>query len=553
MVPNIKGGSSFRGAGKYYLHDKAASNDLPNDLKPKTDDRVAFMDTRNCVNDDPHLAIDEMWATAVAQNDLKRATGLKLCGRKCTDPVKTISLSWHPSETPTPEQMVEAADSYLAKMGWSEHQAVFVGHNDTEHAHIHIILNRVHPETGRVLDDRRDFRRAQEWALEYEKEHGRIYCEKRLEYERPPHERSANDNLPHQVIQLTRPLEQQYKRDEQRREDLDKLERDLLKQQQRAEREAWFEDGSKLFKEARNAVWRDVKTEYREDWRQLYEAKAERDEQAEQASRSAVERALFCARSGNWEQAGTAFSDREAAMRLVDAEFKDRRQQLRTEQIDEARERQTAACDQLRLLREEGYKDLLARQAAERLEIRELHASGERASHLVAQTLDVRSANQNIDPTARAPAPANSNGLPEKHADMQVAASVGVTIGDELPKPVEQAPPSIEPMLPVEERDAALIRETALTGAADLGAGMVGGVASYVADQMAEAFAPTPPEVREAQAKAADRAREAAEQSKPANPYLRHIGEAEQKLRSERDEQERDRHWDDERERRRER
>lgn len=560
MVPNIKGGSSFRGAGKYYLHDKAASNELPNDLKPQTDDRVAFMATRNCVNDDPHLAIDEMWATAMAQNELKRANGLSLGGRKCTDPVKTISLSWHPSEHPTPEQMIEAADGYLTKMGWQQHQAVYVGHNDTEHAHIHIILNRVHPETGRVLDDRKDYRRAQEWALEYEKEHGRIFCEKRLEYDRPPHERSANDNLPHEVIQLTRPLEQQYKRDEQKREDLDRLERDLLKQQQRAEREAWFENGAKLFKETRNAVWRDVKEEYRGDWKQFYEVKAERDDQARQASKSAVDRALFCAKSGDWDQAGAAFSDRESLTRLVDAEFNDRRQQLRAEQMAETRDRQTAACDELRLQREEGYKDLLARQAAERLEMRELHSSGERASHLVAQTLDVRSANQNVDPAARASAPANSNGLPEKQADMQVAASAGVTIGDELPRLVEQAPPSIEPLIalevpmpPVDERDATLIRETALTGAADLGAGMIGGVASYVADQLAEAFAPTPPEVREAQAKAADRAREAAEQSKPANPYLRHIGEAEQKSRSERDEQERDRHWDDERERRRER
>lgn len=554
MVPNIKGGSSFRGAGKYYLHDKAASNELPNDLKPQTDDRVAFMATRNCVNNDPHLAIDEMWATAMAQNELKRANGLSLGGRKCTDPVKTISLSWHPSETPTPEQMVEAADSYLAKMGWSEHQAVYVGHNDTAHAHIHIILNRVHPETGRVLDDRKDYRRAQEWALEYEKEHGRIFCEKRLEYDRPPHERGANDNLPHEVVQITRPLEQQYKREEQNREDLDKLERDLLKQQQRAEREAWFEDGAKLFKETRNAVWRDVKEEYREDWKQFYAEDAERTRRVKGWAHSAVERALFCAKSGQWGEATAAISERDAVFRVMQADFKESRRALRTEQMTEARERQTAACDELRIERAEDYKNLLARQAAERVEMRKLHASGERASHLVAQTLDVRSANQNIDPNAREPAPANSNGLPET----QLAAHAGVTISDVLSKLYDQTSTPIEPLVGVprphaEERDAAIVRETALIGAAELTAGMVTGVASYLADQLGEAFAPTPPEVREAQAKAADRAREAAEQSKPVNPYLRHIGEAEQKSRSERDEQERDRHWDDERERRRER
>ena len=106
---------------------------------------------------------------------------------------------------------------------------------------------------------------------------------------------------------------------------------------------------------------------------------------------------------------------------------------------------------------------------------------------------------------------------------------------------------------PPDERDAALIRDNALTGAADLAGGMIGGAASYLADQLGEAFAPTPPEVHEAQAKALEKAKDAAEQSKPANPYIRHIGEADQKARSEREEQDRDRYWDDDRERRRER
>ncbi len=475
------------------------------------------------------------------------------------------------AEAPAPEtrapvrvekQMIAAADSYLTKMGWSEHQAVYIGHNDTAHAHIHIILNRVHPETGRVLDDRKDYRRAQEWALDYEKEHGRIFCEKRLDYERAPHERQhahANDNIPHDVILLTRPQEQQFQQSEMSREALDRLERDLLKADQRAEREAWFADGAKLFKDTRNAVWREVKEDYREDWKQFYAEKAAREEEAREASSSAVGRALYFARSGDWENARAAFSDRDAVMRVVQEEFSERAQALRTEQRDEVRERQTLACDALRLDREDGYKELLARQAADRAEMRELHASGERAAHLVAQTLDVRSANQNLDPTARTPVPANSNG--ERDA---AAARVGngpdVRIIDGVPEPIGTAPKTAGPLVALEmptaapeERDAAQIRDNALTGAADLGAGMIGGAASYLADQLGEAFAPTPPEVREAQAKAAEQAREAAEQAKPVNPYLRHIGDAEQKARDEREREERERYWDDALERRRER
>jgi hypothetical protein len=40
-------GGSFRGAGLYYLHDKSADQSLDKHLKPKTDERIWFSDTRN--------------------------------------------------------------------------------------------------------------------------------------------------------------------------------------------------------------------------------------------------------------------------------------------------------------------------------------------------------------------------------------------------------------------------------------------------------------------------------------------------------------------------
>ncbi len=49
--------------------------------------------------------------------------------------------------------MIESADAFLKHMGWDGHQAVLVGHNDTGHRHVHIILNRVNPENGRTIDD----------------------------------------------------------------------------------------------------------------------------------------------------------------------------------------------------------------------------------------------------------------------------------------------------------------------------------------------------------------------------------------------------------------
>lgn len=562
MIPNIaKSGTSFRGAGKYYLHDKAADRTMAKELKPKTDDRVAFMDTRNCVHDYPEQALDEMWATADAQVELKRANGLPVSGRKCTNPVKTISLSWHPSEKPTPDQMIEAADSYLKHMGWDEHQAVLIGHNDTAHPHIHIILNRVHPETGLVLDDYKDKKRSQEWALEYEREHGCIWCEKRLEYDKARGEelprQAANENLPHNVIQMTRPLEQQYRAVEQQREDLDKLERDLLKAQQRAEREAFFEDGRKLFKETRNAVWREVRDEYRPQWREHFETKAAKEAEAELHSQSGITRAIWLAQQGEWERARGAFDDRNAVRDVVRAELAEERKSLHAEQVAATRIAQELACADLRASREDQYKALLERQRGERAEMRDAHAHGDSAAHILKVQLDARSANQNNEPSPRAPEPANSNDAPAadratgtghppvavRRADRQGATSPQVAGIDNVPE---------LPQVPLDREDAAAARsgEIAVTGIADAGAGAIGGLANVLADIMGEMFAPTPPEVRDAMAKAAAQA----EAAKPVeNPYLKHVPQAREMSEAERDDKARDEYWDKQRERRRER
>jgi len=174
-----KSGGSFRGAGQYYLHDKAAEKGTAKELMPTTDERVWFTDTRNCANLDSEKALDEMWHVAESQQWLKAQVGGRTSGRRCTEPVKTLTIAWAKEDVPTPEHMVEAADAFLKHMGWDGHQAVYVAHRDTDHRHLHIILNRVDHETGRTLDDGFEHRRAQAFALTYEKEMGRLWCVER--------------------------------------------------------------------------------------------------------------------------------------------------------------------------------------------------------------------------------------------------------------------------------------------------------------------------------------------------------------------------------------
>src|SRR5699024_12371386 len=46
----------------------------------------------------------------------------------------------------------KVAEGYLGHMGLEEHQALVVAHNDTAHPHVHIAVNRVHPERGKAWE-----------------------------------------------------------------------------------------------------------------------------------------------------------------------------------------------------------------------------------------------------------------------------------------------------------------------------------------------------------------------------------------------------------------
>jgi hypothetical protein len=202
MLPNIsRNGRSFRAAGAYHLHDK------PTDAqpRPRTAERIAFTATRNLANEDPRAALDEMWRTAEDAAHLKARAGLAPTGRKATAPVKTVSLAWVPGQAPTREEMCAAADSFTKVMGWGEHQVLYVAHNDTRHHHLHLIINRVHPDTGRTLNDWQEKKRAQKWAHGYDLQQGAVHCPARAARQhgcvRPP-----STGLPHADAKLLQHL-----------------------------------------------------------------------------------------------------------------------------------------------------------------------------------------------------------------------------------------------------------------------------------------------------------------------------------------------------------
>jgi len=173
-------GTSFKGAFMYYTHDKREDGETVR----LSSDRVAWMEYRNLATDDPHLASSIMAATAANQTSLKQAAGVPLPKKGESDQVAYhYSLGWHPSEAEglSKSEMMRAANESIRAMGAEHCQAAIIAHNDTAHPHVHIVLNRVNPETGEMLDLWQSQKRLSKFAMAYEQERGQVFCDKRIE------------------------------------------------------------------------------------------------------------------------------------------------------------------------------------------------------------------------------------------------------------------------------------------------------------------------------------------------------------------------------------
>lgn len=73
-------------------------------------------------------------------------------------PVMHISVSYAQTERPTLDQMRADARTVVSSMGLSENQAVIVAHDDRNHKHFHIALNRVGPN-GKAVSDSNSYAR----------------------------------------------------------------------------------------------------------------------------------------------------------------------------------------------------------------------------------------------------------------------------------------------------------------------------------------------------------------------------------------------------------
>ena len=178
MIQRIHaGGRGVRGLVAYVTHDQPSAGAR----QPTTDERVGLVAGLNIPTDDPHLAGLIMARTAADAETIKELAGTSSRGRKLKAPFMHLSLSWSPDE-PRPDraEMLRAVEEALKSIGMDACQALVVEHTDTAHPHVHVVICRVDPETGKACGRKNDARKLSAWAAKYERSRGRVQVPNRI-------------------------------------------------------------------------------------------------------------------------------------------------------------------------------------------------------------------------------------------------------------------------------------------------------------------------------------------------------------------------------------
>lgn len=311
MIPRLhRRGNSFKGVLAYILHDPGK----------ESSERVAWVLTENMVCD-PEDAWFEMFDTYRNRTALKKYHGTDLRGRDNKNPVLHYTLSWHASDNPEPEHMKAMALDSLKALGLSEHETVMACHSDKEHHHVHVVVNTVHPYTGKTAPLKFSKMEFSRWAEAYEKEHG-IHCEQRIKNNerrreiaklreaerekaalalltgRKPPKRApfvpVNDNSPNrrrwferkEVVEKMKALRAALDKDQ-------KLERGDTWAKQKQQRADLDKSTHAKLDQARAGV----RKEFKGQWRDLYQAQKKDARQFKEQATHTFERAVFVFRN----------------------------------------------------------------------------------------------------------------------------------------------------------------------------------------------------------------------------------------------------------------
>jgi Relaxase/Mobilisation nuclease domain len=106
--------------------------------KSKDKDKIAYTGGRGFIGDSFICHQAEM--TALAED-----------ATRSTNPITHWMMSWKQGEKPSREQVEQAIDILMSELELKDHQVIYALHQDTDNIHLHLAVNRVHPDTLKVI------------------------------------------------------------------------------------------------------------------------------------------------------------------------------------------------------------------------------------------------------------------------------------------------------------------------------------------------------------------------------------------------------------------
>ena len=123
-------------------------------------EKVGGVRVTNCHTDDPAAATTLIEATQASNK------------RSKTDKTYHLVFSFPPGEQPAIEVLHKIEDELCASIGYADHQRISAVHIDTDHLHVHVAINKVHPKGLQNIEPYYDKKKLMETCERLELEHG---------------------------------------------------------------------------------------------------------------------------------------------------------------------------------------------------------------------------------------------------------------------------------------------------------------------------------------------------------------------------------------------
>jgi hypothetical protein len=124
------------------------------------DERVGVVTITNCNGLTPEDAAQDVMLVQAANQ------------RAAADKTYHLIISFPPGEIPSAAALRDIEETICAGLGFAEHQRISAVHHDTDHTHIHLAINKIHPTRHTIQTPLRDYRTLADLCERLEIRHG---------------------------------------------------------------------------------------------------------------------------------------------------------------------------------------------------------------------------------------------------------------------------------------------------------------------------------------------------------------------------------------------